>query len=139
MAQDSRLVNVWNGMRQRCNNPNTVNYPRYGGRGITVCERWGKFNNFYEDMGLSYEPGLTLDRIDNSLGYTPENCRWVTAKQNNNNKRNNRLVTINGETKTLTQWCESLGLRRGTVNQRISVCGWSVDRALTTPIRRRKQ
>jgi hypothetical protein len=76
----------WKGMRSRCNNPNAVNYERYGGRGIDVCDRWRDFTNFYSDMGEP-EPGLTIERIDNDGDYTPENCTWVTPKMQMQNTR----------------------------------------------------
>lgn len=86
---NTRIHKVWSAMLHRCNNPNATSYIRYGGRGIKVCDRWSKFENFLEDMGIP-EKGLTLDRIDNDGNYEPGNCRWVTHKENCNNRCNNR-------------------------------------------------
>lgn len=82
----SPTYNSWRGMRERCNNPNHKFYKNYGGRGVKVCKRWAKFVNFLEDMGVKPE-GLTLDRMENNLGYFPENCKWSTWKEQHNNKR----------------------------------------------------
>lgn len=87
---------VWKGMKNRCENVNNVNYPDYGQRGIKVCYRWKRFENFYADMGINYKEclGLSLDRIDNNKGYSKENCRWSTAKQQANNRRNSHCISI---------------------------------------------
>ena len=97
---------TWRSMRSRCELPGTVNYRDYGARGIRVCERWKLFENFLEDMGDKPTPKHTLDRIDNDGDYCPENCRWVTREENGRNKRNNRLVEVDGEVKPLVVWCE---------------------------------
>lgn len=117
-------------MLNRCYNVKTKPYPRYGGRGIEVDERWHKFEAFYEDMG---EPnGLTLERLDNDKGYSKENCCWASVKTQQNNKRSNVNLTYQGQTQTLTQWCESLGIQRDRIYYRIAA-GWSTERALSTP------
>lgn len=101
----TREYRVWNGMRQRCLNKNFRDYHRYGGRGITMCERWLEYENFLADMG-SPPKGHSLDRIDNNAGYSPDNCRWATKLVQQRNRRNTRFLTLNGETKTLAEWCE---------------------------------
>lgn len=94
---------IWNTMNQRTRNKNNKNYYRYGGRGITVCERWSKFENFLKDMGPRPK-GLSLDRIDNNKGYSPENCRWATSSEQARNTRRNNRITIDGVTKLVTDW-----------------------------------
>lgn len=110
---------VWTDMLERCRNKNKHNYKNYGGRGIKVCEEWKSVVNFYRDMG---EPptGTTLDRIDVNKGYYKENCRWATPKEQANNTRTNRFIFFKGETKTLSQWCEFLGISKAAVNWRFS-------------------
>ena len=100
---------AWLGMRDRCNNTNNQNYNDYGGRGISVCDRWdNSFENFFADMGKKPD-GMTLDRIDNSKGYSPENCRWASYKQQANNRREKKISVMYelfGETKTLCAWAK---------------------------------
>lgn len=119
-------------MLARCRNPNTVAYPEYGGRGITVCERWSDFRNFFADMGEP-TPGLTLDRIDNNLGYSKENCRWATRTQQGRNKRSNRILIVAGESKTMSEWAEATGLKLSTIWARVNK-GWSADDAVLLPL-----
>ncbi len=130
------VYRVWMSMRSRCNNPNDQAFANYGGRGIVVCERWADFANFIADMGVRPK-GFQIDRIDNDGNYEPGNCRWVTAKQNLNNKRTSRKVEWRGETRTLTEWADRLGLHQRTLFNRIGR-GWDIERALTTPTLRRK-
>ena len=129
---------VWCGIVQRCENPAHAAYPRYGGRGITICTRWRRdFMAFYEDMGPRPTPGYSVDRIDNDGPYSPENCRWATAKEQNRNCRTNRMLTFQGETLCLAEWSERTGIKQTTLLQRLDRSGWSVERALTAPIRRK--
>jgi hypothetical protein len=125
---------VWQGMRRRCLNQNEPAYPRYGGRGIKICERWSDFANFYADMGPR-PAGMELDRIDNNGPYSPENCRWATPTQQSNNRRSNRLIDHNGRTLTIMQWSRETGIDRRTITQRLGN-GWPVALALTTPAKR---
>lgn len=125
---------VWTGAIGRCHNPNHAAYARYGKRGITVCPAWrASFDAFYEHVSQLQrfgEPGLELDRIDNDRGYAPGNVRWVTGKANSNNRSSSRPVTLRGQTKTLADWCEQLGLHYSTAAWRLRK-GWSPERALT--------
>jgi len=100
--------NIWMGIRRRCHTPGLVAYELYGGRGITVCDEWrGSFETFLQwCLSNGYAKGLQIDRRDNNKGYGPDNCRFVTSKVNNNNKRNNVVIEAFGESKTATQWCD---------------------------------
>jgi len=125
---------IWLSMRARCFNQNRKDYKNYGGRGITVCDRWlGKngFQNFLEDMGLPPK-GTTLDRIENSENYCKENCRWATRKQQNRNKRNNRYLEYNGKRMMLCEWADYLGVKGRLLSVRLNR-GWSVEKTLSTP------
>lgn len=127
------LYHVLRHMKSRCSNSDDPAFKDYGGRGIRVCERWQSIANFVEDMGDSYQPGLEIERIDNDGNYEPGNCRWATCKEQANNRRNQVTLTFNGQTKSLAAWSEEIGIPYGTLWTRISVKGWSIDRALTTP------
>lgn len=120
---------VWTNMVQRCTNPSAHSFERYGGRGITVCDAWKTFDVFYADMGDGYAKGLQIDRIDNSKGYEPENCRWATRTENGRNKRNNRLVGYQGGNITLSEACVIAGMKYDNVCSRIRR-GWPISRAL---------
>ena len=120
----------WKSMKQRCNDPNAINYPQYGGRGISVCDRWKDFESFLADMGECPGDGMTMDRIDNSKGYEPGNCRWANKQTQANNKTNNHKLEWRGETKTTMEWSRITGIPSGTIFNRIRF-GWSVEDALT--------
>lgn len=103
---------AWRAAKSRCLDPKNPSFPRYGGRGVTMDEAWASsFHQFLADMGTR-PPDSTLDRIDNDSGYKPGNCRWVTMKVQQNNRSDNRLVTLDGKTMTLAQWSEALGISR---------------------------
>jgi len=102
-----RTYQSWDHMIQRCTNPRYKQYKDYGGRGITICDRWKKFVNFLEDMG-ERPLKCSLDRIDNNNGYYKENCRWINTVTNNRNKRNNNLITHNGKTQCLITWANEM-------------------------------
>jgi len=131
------IYGVWNSMRERCQNPEAAAYANYGGRGITVCERWQSFSNFYEDMGDA-PPGLTLDRIDNDRGYSPENCRWATRTEQARNKRSLHRLTVDGEKLSMGEWAERSGVSVGTLWQRVAN-GWSAEAAVKTPLVRERR
>lgn len=121
-------------MIDRCTNENSPDYPRYGGRGITVCERWRmSFLAFQQDMG-ERPPGTQLDRIDNNLGYEPGNCRWVTSKTNNRNRWNSLTFTVDGEALHVNEIAERTGIHRDTILWRIKK-GASIEEAIAAPIR----
>jgi hypothetical protein len=135
-GQHSKEADIWQQMQQRCFNPKCKSYPNYGGRGITVCERWlgdDGLINFIADMGRK-PPGMSLDREDNDGPYSPENCRWATRQQQQRNRRANFYVTIDGETKCVTEWAEIKGIKVLTVFKRIRKFGWTPERAITEPI-----
>lgn len=127
----------WSHMRQRCMNPSDKGFPKYGGRGIQVCDRWQEsFENFLADMGAK-PPGHTLDRIDNDGDYTPDNCRWATPRQQANNTRRNRLLAIDGEVKTAAQWARVSGVTSGAIRARLK-SGWPIRDAVFTPTRKHR-
>lgn len=126
---------IWAGIKDRCLNPNSRSYPGWGGRGIKMCQRWQEsFEAFLEDVGD--RPGMeyTLDRIDNDGNYEKGNVRWATWTEQQNNRRSSRYLTHNGETKTVSQWARATGMKRDTLQHRIHDRGWSVEKALTTPL-----
>ncbi len=130
----SRVYSVWRQMIQRCHNPKTHRFEDYGGRGITVCDRWREdFRNFLFDMG---EPpkGMSLERKDNNGPYSPENCRWASRKEQGDNKRNNVNLTFNGVTMTQADWSRATGLPVNTIRNRL-LLGWSIEKTLATPRR----
>lgn len=114
----SDVYAVWENMRQRCYNKNRKDWKNYGGRGIIVCQEWHSIENFVADMGPPPH-GYTLDRIDVNGNYEKQNCRWVTRSVQNRNRRNNRLLTMEGVTKPLVDWCDELGLKYWTVHARL--------------------
>ena len=134
---DCPTYRSWKGMMARCYNEGHMHFPSYGGRGIAVCDRWHDFDCFVADMGDRPE-GCSLDRINNDMGYSPENCQWSTAKEQANNRRNNTLLEVNGVEKTVSQWAEDLGTSASTIAGRINM-GWSVEDAVTVPVNRNKE
>jgi len=109
---------TWKSMRSRCNCLKSKSYKDYGARGIAVCRRWDKFKNFYADMGKRPE-GLTIERIANNKGYSPDNCKWISRKENNRNKRSNITIRYAGKSQCITAWGEELGISKGTLYQRL--------------------
>lgn len=118
----SRIYRLWDSMLRRCNNPQTHNYSNYGARGITVCERWEDFEIFYQDMG---EPpkGCSIERIDNSKGYSKDNCKWATVTEQARNRRTNVTLTLQGRTMCLAQWAEEKGMKPNLIGDRYRQ-GW---------------
>lgn len=129
------VYSAWSSAIARCHNVNDKDYPKYGGRGITVCDRWREsFENFYADMGDKPSPQHSIDRVDNSLGYSSDNCRWATHTTQNNNRRSNQLLTYNGETKTAAEWSRQTGIKYTTLLRRMDK-GWPAEDVLFKPIR----
>lgn len=127
---------TWLGMKSRCTNPRYPDFFRYGGRGIFICDRWigpDGFLNFRNDMGLKPSPLHSIDRINNDGPYSPENCRWATSPEQCRNRRSNRHLTFNGETKLLSDWAKTSGISMKRLHARLKR-GWSIERALTTPV-----
>ena len=121
----TRAYWTWSTMKARCENPKNKKYHRYGSRGITVCHDWLKFANFYRDMGDPPD-GMSIDRIDNDKGYFLENCRWATQAEQGNNKSTNVVITLDGITKTMSQWAFEKGINVQTVHARVKK-GWKVE------------
>jgi hypothetical protein len=125
-----QLLRTWCEMRYRCENPKKWQYKYYGAKGIRVCDRWQRFENFVADMGEKPE-GTTLDRIDSAGDYAPENCRWATKKQQMNNYGWNHWITVSGESLTLSQASERYGVKLSTIWRRLKVSGWTEQDAAT--------
>lgn len=123
---------TWENIKQRCYNPNYRHYKYYGGKGIEVCERWrDSFQNFLDDMGKRPRGDYSIDRIDGTKGYSPENCRWATRITQQNNKRNNRLLTHDGKTQTMSEWSRELNIPLARIWWRLNK-GWTIERALSS-------
>lgn len=131
------LYATWSSMKNRCRNPNHHKYKRYGGRGISVDKRWDDFSVFLKDMMPTWVKGKTLDRIDNNLSYSKENCRWATKIDQANNTNRNVFLTHKGKTLTISQWWRESNVPYQTFVQRIK-SGWNVDEAISKPSGSRK-
>lgn len=138
--ESTRLYDIWRDMRLRCYDKRNISYNRYGGRGITICDEWkNDVKSFYDwAMANGYKDSLTIDRIDNDGNYCPENCRWVTVKEQASNRRSNILVTHNGKTQTMKEWAHEVGIHYKAVWARMQKLGWSSERALTHPVKKGK-
>ncbi len=135
----TRLYNIWCDMKRRCMNPTRIAFDRYGGRGITVCDEWMEFEPFYKwAMENGYRDGLTLERINNDKGYSPDNCKWATHKEQARNMRTSIYLTYNGKKMTIAEWAEILGVKRETLWNRLNNLGWAIEKAITEPIKRRQ-
>ena len=130
----SKGYHVWGQMIQRCHNPKDTAYKNYGARGITVCDRWRSFENFYKDMGRCPE-GLSIERINNDKGYEPGNCKWATQRDQCNNKKNTHWLEFNGVKKPLAEWARISGLHIETLRGRLKGQDWTIEEALTLPSR----
>lgn len=132
----TRLYKIWSGIKARCYGPYMQDYKYYGGRGITMCDEWRYDFIAFRDWALShgYHDDLTIDRIDVNGNYYPENCRWITVKEQCNNTRVNRYITWNDVTKTKTQWAEEYGMSSELLGYRLDHGGMDIGEALTTPV-----
>ena len=134
-ASSTKEYSIWRSAKQRCFNPDDKAYKNYGGRGITMHSDWANsFEQFIKDMGQRPSPNLSIERIDNNGDYSPNNCKWGTRDEQNNNHRRNVLLTHNGKTQTIKQWSVELGINYGTLQTRITAYKWSAERALTQPV-----
>lgn len=130
----TRLYRIWKNMKARCYRKSAREYGNYGGRGISICEEWKDDFLSFRNWALSngYKESLTIDRIDVNKDYKPSNCRWITNKEQQNNRRDNRIYEYDGKSLTLSQWSELLGMNYKTLEKRIE--NWGVDRAIDTPL-----
>lgn len=121
----------WYNAKRRCYYPDYKDYSNYGARGIKMCEEWqDNFEQFLKDMGPKPAPKYSIERINNNGNYEPSNCKWATAKEQNNNSRNNRYITFQNRRKTISQWAAERHIKLTTLRMRIDVYNWSLDRAL---------
>lgn len=130
------LYKIYKGMKERTMKEYNKGYKNYGGRGIKICDEWlNDFKAFYNwSINNGYEEGMTIDRIDVNGNYEPSNCRWASWKEQENNRTNNHYITYNGETHTMKQWAEKLGIKYNTLSMRLNKYHWTVERALNNGI-----
>lgn len=131
---------IWGQMIQRCSPSKALKYPGYAGRGITVCDRWSGedgFSNFLSDMGPRPGKEYSIERMNNDLGYSPENCKWATKREQARNTRRNHYLTLNGRSQCLTAWAIELGVNMNALRSRLRM-GWSVEDVLTIPVKSRR-
>jgi hypothetical protein len=128
---NNRIYQIWENMKQRCYNPKAKNYKNYGGRGIVVCDEWLNFNSF-ENWAINngYQDSLTLDRKENNLNYTSDNCRWITNLEQQSNTRKNIKITYKGETLHISEWARRTGLCKSRIGYRFKV-GWPLDKVFS--------
>ena len=141
-GRHTRIYKKWVAIKSRCYNEKATGYKYYGGRGITMCDRWrDSFEAFYEDVSTLphfEEEGYSLDRVNNDGNYEPNNVRWASVEEQQNNKRSNHLLTYGEQTQTIAQWAKEIGCDQRTLCNRLWR-GWSVEKALFTPITREER
>lgn len=130
---DTAEYSVWESMHSRCSNPKVWCFHNYGGRGIKVCARWKRFENFFADMGIRPQ-GMTLERKDTNGNYSPDNCKWVPPAEQASNTRKNVRYEFGGKVLTQAQWSRHLGFPLSLIWQRLAR-GWSIEKTLSTPKR----
>jgi len=137
-GRHTRLYRIWCAMKYRCTNPSAIRYSNYGGRGIKVCPEWERSFPAFQEWALKngYSEGLSIDRIDNNLGYFPENCRWVDALTQNRNRGYCRRLIFNGKEQTVSAWAVETGISAKVIYDRLDA-GWSVERTLTEPVKKK--
>ena len=136
---NTRLYYIWSSARQRTQNQNNQKYEDYGGRGIYMCEEWNDFSAFEKwALANGYSDWLTLDRIDVNGPYSPKNCRWANAKEQQRNRRNNVLLSLDNNIQCMSAWAEETGISTKVIHWRLSH-GWTVEDALTTPVKQRRK
>ena len=128
----TRAYLAWRRMLNRCYLKTAMDYKNWGGRGISVCDRWRNFENFVSDMGQP-PTVLTLDRINNEGNYEPGNCRWASRREQCRNRRFNRVFSLNGKTQLLVDWARDIGISEVTLRSRIDILCWPLEKALTHP------
>ena len=135
------LYSILRNIKSRCYNANNPSYKDYGGRGIIVCDEWKNNVNAFYNWAITngYKKGLTLDRKNNNGNYEPSNCQWATRFQQANNKRSNHYIVYNGERHTLKEWSTILGISNFTLRSRLCVYNWTIERAFTTPVKKRNK
>lgn len=137
METKTRLHKIWEGMHDRCGRKGHSYYKNYGGRGISVCPEWGDYKTFKDwAMENGYSDRLTIDRVDVNGNYCPENCRWATMREQQNNKRTNHIVCLGAISHTISEWSEMLGIGKTTIRNRLK-SGWTDEEALTIPVIKR--
>lgn len=134
VGQKHPIYSCWEGMWARCTRPKNPSYPWYGAKGISVCERWREFENFFEDMSPEWKRGLEIDRISSKGNYEPGNCKWSTRKEQMRNVADNVWYELDGVRKVATDWCVDIGGNHRIITQRLRL-GWTLRKSLTTPAR----
>jgi hypothetical protein len=138
--EHTRIYGIWSDMKNRCQNKRNIEYHRYGGRGISICDEWKDDVIAFFDWAMAngYREGLTLDRRDNEGNYDPSNCRWVDRKTQQNNRRNSIYITVNGVTLPCAEWARRTGIPKNTIRNRL-IMGWSAAEAVTRPVLKKQK
>lgn len=132
----TRLYHIWQGMKERCNNPNSGKAKWYLDKGIKVCEEWQKFQGFRDWANQNgYRDDLTIDRINPDGDYCADNCRWISIKEQSRNRSSNVFINYKGEAKTLAEWSEILKIDYKVLHNRVSILGWDIDKSFETPVK----